>query len=166
MIFFGSALAHLEPKLELFEVWEFGRWCHWQWWWSVARLSPIYLLFACKIFTSGRPDPLLWLLSRRRRGCIFIIKTKIKQLQFPTHRAERLFLAKVNLAPSYKKLNMFQIFYILDFCLPMYDMHFTLGQGASSWESFGEQKITSKNIFQPQIFLFTTNALFCVYVQN
>ena len=48
----------------------------------------------------------------------------------------------------------------------MYDMHFTLGQGASSWESFGEQKITSENIFQPQIFLFTTNALFCVYVQN
>ena len=50
MIFFGSALAHLEPKLELFEVWEVGSWCHWQWWWSVARLSPIYLLFACKIF--------------------------------------------------------------------------------------------------------------------
>ena len=50
MIFFGSTLALLEPKLELFEVWEFGSWCHWQWWWSVARLSTIYLLFACKIF--------------------------------------------------------------------------------------------------------------------
>ena len=46
----GSALAHLEPKLELFEVWEFGSWCHWQWWWSFGRLSPIYVLFAFKIF--------------------------------------------------------------------------------------------------------------------
>ena len=63
-------------------------------------------------------------------------KTKIKQLQFPTHRAERLFLAKVHLAPSHQKLNMFQIFtYLIFVCngfLPMYDMHFTLGQGASS----------------------------------
>ena len=23
-LFFGSSLAHLEPELELFEVWEFG----------------------------------------------------------------------------------------------------------------------------------------------
>ena len=49
-LFFGSSLAHLEPELELFEVWEFGSWCHWRWWWSVARLSPIYVLFAFKIF--------------------------------------------------------------------------------------------------------------------
>ena len=42
MIFllFGSSLAHLEPELELFEVWEFGSWCHWRWWWFVARFSP------------------------------------------------------------------------------------------------------------------------------
>ena len=26
--------------------------------------------------------------------------------------------------------------------------------------------VVKENIFQPQIFLFTTNALFCVYVQN
>ena len=39
-LFFSSSLAHLEPKLELFEVLEFGSWCHWRWWWFVARLSP------------------------------------------------------------------------------------------------------------------------------
>ena len=43
--FLGSSLAHLEPKLELFEFWEFG-----SWWLFVARLSPIYVLFAFKIF--------------------------------------------------------------------------------------------------------------------
>ena len=43
--FLGSSLAHLEPKLELFEFWEFG-----SWWLIVARLSPIYVLFAFKIF--------------------------------------------------------------------------------------------------------------------
>ena len=59
-LFFGSALAHLEPKLKLFEVWEFGSWCHWQWWWSVARLPPIYLLFACKIFLLPVPVPELF----------------------------------------------------------------------------------------------------------
>ena len=43
--FLGSSLAHLEPKLELFEFWEFG-----SWWLFVARLYPIYVLFAFKIF--------------------------------------------------------------------------------------------------------------------
>ena len=38
--FFGSSVAHLEAELELFEVWEFGSWCHWRWWWFVARFSP------------------------------------------------------------------------------------------------------------------------------
>ena len=67
-----------------------------------------------------------------------ILDTRIPQLMqpCPTHRAERLFLAKVHLAPSHQKLNMFQIFtYLIFVCngfLPMYDMHFTLGQGASS----------------------------------
>ena len=39
-LFFSSSLAHLEPKLDLFEVLEFRSWCHWRWWWFVARLSP------------------------------------------------------------------------------------------------------------------------------
>ena len=39
-LFFSSSLARLEPELELFEVWEFGSWCHWRWWWFVARWSP------------------------------------------------------------------------------------------------------------------------------
>ena len=43
--FLGSSLAHLEPKLELFEFWEFR-----SWWLFVARLYPIYVLFAFKIF--------------------------------------------------------------------------------------------------------------------
>ena len=43
--FLGSSLAHLEPKLELFEFWEFG-----SWWLFVARLYPIYVLFAFKMF--------------------------------------------------------------------------------------------------------------------
>ena len=54
--FFGSALAHLDPKLELFEVWEFGSWCHWRWWWSTARLSPI-CAFCLQNFLTTRPDP-------------------------------------------------------------------------------------------------------------
>ena len=52
--FLGSSLAHLEPKLELFEFWEFG-----SWWLFVARLSPIYVLFAFQIFflpVPTRPD--------------------------------------------------------------------------------------------------------------
>ena len=48
-LFFSSSLAHLEPELELFEVLEFGSWYHWRWWWFVARLSPIYVLFAFNI---------------------------------------------------------------------------------------------------------------------
>ena len=115
-----------------------------------------------------RIDSLLWLLSRRRRGCIFIIKTKIKQLQFPGQRG--CSLPKSTWPLPTKNWTCSRFFtYLIFVCngfLPMYDMHFTLGQGASSWESFSEQKITSENIFQPQNFLFTTNALFCVYVQN
>ena len=63
-----------------------------------------------------RIDSLLWLLSRRRRGCIFIIKSKIKQLQFPTHRAE-VVPCQSPLGPFPPKTEHVPDFYILDFCL-------------------------------------------------
>ena len=42
--FLGSSLAHLEPKLELFEFWEFR-----SWW--------LYVLFCLQNYLTTRPDP-------------------------------------------------------------------------------------------------------------
>ena len=99
-LFFGSSLAHLEPKLELFEVLEFGSWCHWRWWCSSHVYLPKYpkqgsIDFQGEEWTVKCPNgqwPLLnkmngtfkWLCSVHVSWCLPSVSTGLNSWRLPS----------------------------------------------------------------------------------